>query len=337
MCLVDHFCDGRTLGRRRYSIVSWANTTTCSWVGARLFHQACDSCNSDVKDAVLEYSTVISPCAPRYELLGPLALKVGDEDVAPTAPRLRAVLSLLVLNGNRVVPTAVLLRELWDYTPPVSARGTLQGYVFHLRKLFEKVLGQPSKHVARNVLLTHADGYLLRVATGQLDVSDFELLVEQGDFALAAGDFYQAAEVLREALSLWRGPISDDWSHGAKMRAYATKLDELKFRALLMFVEATLCAGRHREMIGELASHVVEHPSEQMLHAMFMIALHRSDRTSAALATFRGLAERMRDDQGLEPSARLRSLHRALLMGDPLLDGLELRIGSLLDVLAAKW
>jgi DNA-binding SARP family transcriptional activator len=289
------------------------------------------------KDAASACASALAPRALRFELLGPLALKVGDVDFAPTAPRLRAVLSLLVLNANRVVPTSVFLDELWDGATPPSARGTLQTYVFHLRKLFEQALGESSKHVMREVLVTHMDGYLIRVGEGQFDVHDFECLVDQGAFELAAGDVEEASGTLRRALDLWRGPISVDWSTGTKARAHAARLDELHYRALLMFLEANLCAGRHREVVGELASLQVEEPSQQTVHAMFMIALHRSDRTSGALSVFRRLAERMREDLGLRPSGRLQSLHRALLAEDPLLDDRRLRIEPLLDQLAAKW
>lgn len=281
--------------------------------------------------------TVLTRRALRYELLGPLALRVGDEDVAPTAPRLRAVLSLLALNANRVVSTGLFLRELWGAAPSASARTTLQGYIFHLRKLLERELKASARQVANEVLVTHADGYLLRVAPGQLDVRDFEALVERGNLALAAGDNAEAIEALDQALALWRGPIGGDWSLGACTQANVARLDELRLLAVVLSVEANLCLGRHREIVGELASLLVEHPCQQMLNALFMVALHRSDRTSGALAAYRRLAKQLRDELGMEPSARLQALHRALLIADPVLDKRELRVDALLDTLTEKW
>jgi len=47
---------------------------------------------------------------------------------------------------------------------------------------------------------------VLTVARGELDVDRFQALVQEGRNALAAGRVAEAAEKLREALALWRGP-----------------------------------------------------------------------------------------------------------------------------------
>jgi hypothetical protein len=49
-------------------------------------------------------------------------------------------------------------------------------------------------------------GYRLRARPGEFDAERFERLVAAGRRALAGGQPEQAAAVLREALSLWRGP-----------------------------------------------------------------------------------------------------------------------------------
>jgi hypothetical protein len=46
----------------------------------------------------------------------------------------RAVLALLLLNANRVVPTDRLIDDLWGESPPSTARSALQVYVAGLRK-----------------------------------------------------------------------------------------------------------------------------------------------------------------------------------------------------------
>ncbi|MBV9845514.1 MAG: AfsR/SARP family transcriptional regulator [Kutzneria sp.] len=237
-------------------------------------------------------------------------------DLAPSAPRLRAVLSLLALNGNRVVTPSMFLREI---SPPIGSRNTLQTYIFHLRKLFEKSLERSSEYVAREVLLTHADGYLLCTDSFEFDISEFEQLVEAGNAALDDRDFVGAVPLLNNALALWRGPITEAWSLGTQAHAHATRFEELRFRALIACIEANLCLGRHHEMVSELASLVVEYPLQQTVHAMFMLALHRSERTSGALAVFRRLSARMREELGIEPSPRLQALHQALLAPDPVL------------------
>ena len=72
----------------------------------------------------------------RFELLGPLVIRHGDVDVAPSAPKLRLILSTLLFNANKPVGASVLARELWSDGAPRTAHSTLQTYMFKLRRLF---------------------------------------------------------------------------------------------------------------------------------------------------------------------------------------------------------
>ncbi|MQA16366.1 MAG: hypothetical protein GEV09_20130 [Pseudonocardiaceae bacterium] len=58
-------------------------------------------------------------------------------------------------------------------------------------------------------LVTRAPGYLLDVGPGELDLHVFEDLIDQGNRELASGAADRAAERLRVALQLWRGPPLD--------------------------------------------------------------------------------------------------------------------------------
>jgi SARP family transcriptional regulator, regulator of embCAB operon len=55
-------------------------------------------------------------------------------------------------------------------------------------------------------MLTRPNGYMIRVGRGELDLERFEGLVRKCRAALAADDPERAAEQLRDALELWRGP-----------------------------------------------------------------------------------------------------------------------------------
>src|ERR671924_66254 len=99
------------------------------------------------------------------ELLRELEAFVEGEPIRLAAPKPRALLALLLLNRNRVVPTERLIDELWGDDPPARATKTLQVYVSQLRK----ALG-PER------LVTQAPGYELRVEEGELDVERFESL-----------------------------------------------------------------------------------------------------------------------------------------------------------------
>ena len=56
-----------------------------------------------------------------FRLLGPLEAVVDGTPVRLAAEKPRALLALLLLNRNRVVPTERLVDELWGEEPPARA------------------------------------------------------------------------------------------------------------------------------------------------------------------------------------------------------------------------
>jgi SARP family transcriptional regulator, regulator of embCAB operon len=274
----------------------------------------------------------VTPLADlRFELLGPLVIRHGDADVAPSAPKLRLILATLLFNANKPVGASVLARELWNDGAPRTAHSTLQTYMFKLRRLFQSVLGLSVEHVTRDVLQTCSGGYVLRVDPRQLDIAEFDHLVTVGSAAMHAGDYDKAATDLRRSLALWRGQVVHHGQWGTLLRAQVARLEERRFYAHTTRIDADLCLGRHREMISELASLVVEHPLHESAHAMLMVALYRAGRASAALELYMRFRQRMLHELGIEPSDRIRALHMALLAADPMLADRSLTSEMLLD------
>src|SRR5439155_23080524 len=105
------------------------------------------------------------------------------------------VLAILLLRRNELVPTAILVDELWGEHPPATAVKAVQVHVSGLRKALGK-----------DVVETRPLGYVLRVAARGLDLETFEELLVLGQRLLAEGAPAEAAEELRRALGLWRGP-----------------------------------------------------------------------------------------------------------------------------------
>lgn len=270
----------------------------------------------------------------RFELLGPLVIRHGDTDVAPSAPKLRLILATLLFNANKPVGASVLARELWNDGAPRTAHSTLQTYMFKLRRLFHSVLGLSVDYVTREVLQTCSGGYVLRVDTDQLDITEFDQLVTTGSAAMHAGDYEKAATDLRGSLALWRGQVVHHGQWGTLLRAQVARLEERRFYAHTTRIDADLCLGRHREMISELASLVVEHPLHESAHAMLMVALYRAGRASAALELYMRFRQRMLHELGIEPSERIQALHMALLSTAPILGNRALTSDMLLDRLA---
>lgn len=247
----------------------------------------------------------------KFRLLGPLEITDGDRDVTPTAPKLREVLALLVLRDNQIVPTELLIDELWGVDPPVSALSTLQTYIYKLRKLLW------SRRDPDTVpLKTKPAGYILEIPAENADCHRFFPLLKKGSNFLEHGEFEMAAQALREALGLWRGPQLADVEKGELLSAHATRLAESRLTALELRVDADLQLGRHRELVSELRELTSEHPMHEGFRAKLMTALQRSGRRSEALEAYQCLRRVLVDELGLEPSAALRHLQQEILASE---------------------
>src|ERR671934_1646135 len=110
-------------------------------------------------------------------LLGSLELAEGGLPVAVGGVRQRAVLALLVLHANQVVPAERLLVELWGEDAPPTAANALQAAVSRLRRALPE-----------GRLVTRTVGYLFRAYPDELDVERFEGLLAHGRQALADGE-----------------------------------------------------------------------------------------------------------------------------------------------------
>ncbi|MFJ9646075.1 BTAD domain-containing putative transcriptional regulator [Streptomyces sp. NPDC101206] len=271
------------------------------------------------------------------EVLGTLAVREQGVSVTPTAPKPRQVLALLALHADQVVPVSALIEELWAGAPPRSARTTLQTYVLQLRALIANALEQvaaasegpgpdTARRTAKDVLVTLPGGYLLNSGGGTSDVREFDRLAGTGYRAMDAGDFPRAAQVLREALSLWTGPAFADVQGGIQLDMEARRLEETRLCALDQRIEADLRIGRHRELLAELTVLASRYRTHENLHGQFMLALHRSGRRSEALDVYQRLRQTLVRELGLEPSAALRRLQRSILMAGP--DGPAAEAGS---------
>ncbi|MFF4159691.1 BTAD domain-containing putative transcriptional regulator [Streptomyces sp. NPDC001678] len=249
-------------------------------------------------------------------VLGPLCVRANGRVDAPSAPKLRNVLAMLMVHTGQVVPATSLVRDLWDDDPPVSGPATLQTYILNLRKMFASVTGMPTAEVAREVLVTRAGGYLLAAGAGTLDVHRYQRLARSGREALARRDDGAAVRDLNDALLLWRGPALVDVPAGRVLESKRRQLEESRLVTLEYLVDAQLRLGMYREVLAELAALTVENPLHEGLHGQYMRALYLSGRRAQALEVFRRLRTALVAELGLDPGPRLQRLHRAVLTAD---------------------
>ena len=227
----------------------------------------------------------------------------------------RAVLALLLLRANEVVPLDRLIDELWGESPPDSAANIVQGYVSHLRKALEPERGR-GKH---ELLVSRRPGYILKIGQDQYDADRFVRLSGEGRRLLEEGDADSASERLRAALDLWRGPALADLAYESFARLEAERLEELRLVVLEDRIDADLALGRNGVLVGELRELVAQYPLRERLRAQLMAALYRAGRQAEALEVYREGRVALSDELGIEPGPALRELERAILQQDPAL------------------
>src|SRR5437762_3893477 len=247
-----------------------------------------------------------------YRILGPLEVVDEGEPVPLGRLKERLVLAVLLLHANDFVSRERLIDELWGESPPPTARKAVNVYVSQLRKALTRNGHDP--------IATADGGYRFGVESGELDSTRMEHLLATAHERAAAGELEAAAELLREALALWRGPALAGLlleSHG---RDEVAQLDELRLTALMDRIDCDLALGRHEDALGELQVLVGEHPLRERLRAQLMLALYRADRQAEALEAYQQAREVLVEELGIEPSPLLQRLQRGILAQDPALE-----------------
>src|SRR5919197_3261280 len=239
-----------------------------------------------------------------FRLLGPLEAGADAAPLRLGGRKPRALLACLLLDANRTVSVEQLVDELWGERPPETATKMIQIYVSQLRKVLPD-----------GVLLTRPGGYALEVEPEALDLYRFERLRAHGRAALQRGDAVGAAERLRAALDVWRGPALAEFTEPFAI-AQRVRLDELRLGCLEDRIDADLALGRHADVVAELELQIARHPPRERLRGQLMLALYRCGRQADALATYQAYRRTLDEELGIDPSAALRALESAILAHD---------------------
>ncbi|HVQ96245.1 MAG TPA: BTAD domain-containing putative transcriptional regulator [Mycobacteriales bacterium] len=248
-------------------------------------------------------------------VLGPLEVTVGGRRVRLPAPRLRALLALLIAHAGQVVSVAALVDGLWwGAEAPPDAERTMRAYVSRLRAALRAGAGG----LAGAVVVTRAPGYVLVVEPQAVDAGRFESLAADARQALRGGAAREAADRLAVALRLWRGEAYGEFD-APGLRAEAVRLERVRLVAVQDRVDADLAVGLGGELVAELEALTGRYPGHERLWGQLMVALYRAGRQAEALAAFRRARRVLVEDAGVEPTAALLDVHRRVLAQDPAL------------------
>lgn len=246
----------------------------------------------------------------KIRLLGPVELQASGQLVSLGPPRRRAVFAALAVDAGRPVAVSELVDRIWGERPPAEARNALYSYVARIRR----VLAESVRDRGIAPRLVGGTGwYRLEVDEADVDLHHFRLLTTD---AQQAQQETRQAELLSEALQLWRGtPMADlsgMWVEGVRVGCYERRLN-----AMVGWARVEASMGNHDRVIALLLDVSGEHPLAEPLTAVLMRSLYGAGRTAEALRYYAEIRQRLADELGVEPGPKLQELHRAILRGDP--------------------
>ncbi|HUJ67115.1 MAG TPA: BTAD domain-containing putative transcriptional regulator, partial [Acidimicrobiales bacterium] len=141
--------------------------------------------------------------------------------------------------------------------------------------------------------------------------------MSEGRNLLARGQAAVAIEVLGDALAAWRGPAYADFVDRSWAMAEAARLEELRLQAVEVRMDAHAAIGANVEVIALAEPVLTEHPLRESTWARLITALYRDGRQSDARQAFGRLRGNLTKELGLEPSAEVQALGRAVWGHDP--------------------
>jgi DNA-binding SARP family transcriptional activator len=270
----------------------------------------------------------------KYRILGPLKVDHLVDHPVLRRTRPRALLALLLLRANKVVPEKDIhgaLHQLQAKSAPPRPRdmdtASIRSYFTRLYEAFDEDVSQLREALGEDVLVVQPldvepdelrerltvkalppRGFMLRIDPDELDLAVFERLVAKARLAFLA----TRAERLHSALALWRGPPLAEFDFAAPERA---RLVRLRLDVLRERIDADLELGRHSELIDELEALTADPWCLDFVDQL-MIALYRAGREADALAAYRDACRVLRDELGLEPPDELHELARAIREDD---------------------
>ncbi|GGM05447.1 BTAD domain-containing putative transcriptional regulator [Dactylosporangium sucinum] len=256
---------------------------------------------------------------PRFGVLGPLEVTLGERPVDLGGLRPRMLLALLLSTGGQEVAFHRIVEVLWGAEPPATALGTVHSHLARLRRALEP--DRPPRSPSR-VLVRVGAGYAVRPAPGCFDADRFSGRATEGQELVAAGRHGPGRELLDAALAEWRGGAYADFPDAPFALAAARRLEEQRVQARIDRMAAELGLGRHEAAVAELSGLAREHPGRERLWQLLAVALYRSGRQVDALAVLREARATLSGRFGVDPGPPLHALEAAILRHEPVtLDG----------------
>ncbi|NHT18889.1 BTAD domain-containing putative transcriptional regulator, partial [Cellulomonas sp. IC4_254] len=241
----------------------------------------------------------------RYGVLGPVELVTAEGAEPVRGSRQRALLAVLLAHRGALVPRERLISALWPDGPPPSAEHTLHSHASRIRAL----VGADLRAVP--------GGY--RLDPQDLDADRFDRAIRAVTRGAAARGWPDAgrvalapaAEVLADALALWRGPAFGTEADLPEVQAEAERLETARRSAYEALARALV--GTDPERAAHAAERALDgDPYREGAWALLVRARTAEGRPGEAVLAYLRAAAAL-DEIGLLPSQELRAAHAAAL------------------------
>jgi len=246
----------------------------------------------------------------RVQVLGVLAVAVDGREVPPhelASRKGRTLLKLLLARRGEVVPADVLVEALWAGRPPADPDGNLATLVSRLRAVLGPEVLAGDRHGWRFVAGPRVE----------VDVEEAERLAGEAEARLAGEPALALAAAERALALLGRGPfLADepdaDWALPARREA-----ERLAAGVRRLGWDAALALGDHARALAHAEAAAAADPLDESAWRAVMLAQASAGEPAAALAAYERLRQTLAEELGTDPSTESRTIHLAILRGDP--------------------
>lgn len=214
----------------------------------------------------------------------------------------RTLLALLVAERGRLVPLDRIVDVLWPEDQPADPAANVSTLVSRCRRLLgDSLASAPGR------------AYGLVGGTCSVDLDEATALLDEAQDRVGAHEHGLAAAGSRLALDLLGSqPALVDEPDADWVRAVREQADELRARARHVLATA-LTTIEPAEAVRVATAATAADPFDEGAARDLMRAQVAAGRTAAALATYDGLARRLREELGTDPDAATAALHLDLL------------------------
>lgn len=242
---------------------------------------------------------------PGFGVLGPLQVEVHGRAVPPPGSAvLRRLLGVLLLADGQPLATQQLIDLVWADRADRTGRGSVQAAVSRLREWLGRLPGgAPPVEYERG-------GYRLLTPAGAVDLGRFRALVRRAD---ATDDVAERRDLLEAALTLRRGPVLPDLGQDTPL---LREVEGEVRRAAAAYAEASVATRRARPAVARVTALAEEHPLDEELQASVIELLAADGRPADALRHYQAVRERIAEEIGVEPGARVRRAYLTVLARD---------------------